>query len=150
MKPEDAALTAVGVTLGISALFVAYLNRALTRVLEDYCGKPERAQFWAGCVHILMILLPLTIQLTLADPTRLDSGSGLWLTLAQLKWGLVGQVATVVLLASTIGLVGRAATTPVWLDGEQVDDLNRLMARVRELRAREIVAKPCPAEGESD
>jgi hypothetical protein len=41
MKPEDAALTAIGLTLGASALLIIYLNRVLNRALEDYCGKPE-------------------------------------------------------------------------------------------------------------
>lgn len=144
MKPEDAALTAVGVTLGTSALLVVYLNRVLTRVLEDYCGKAERAQFWAGCAHVLLVLGPLTLQLALIDPNpvaRPDPGSGLWLTLAHVKWGLVGIVGTVGLLAGVVGLVGRAAAVPVWIDPEQVDDMNRLMARVRELRARETVAR---------
>jgi len=141
MKPEDAALTAVGVTLGVSALLVAYLNRVLTRVLEDSCGSPDRAQFWAGCAHVLMILVPVTVQLVVADPTRLDPGPGVWLTLAQLKWGLIGLIGTVVLMAGVIGLAGRVGGAAVWIDPEQVDDLNRLMARVREVRAREIVGK---------
>jgi hypothetical protein len=149
MKPEDAALTAVGVTLLTSAVLVVYLHRALNRVLEDACGNADRGQFWAGCAHVLLVLVPLVVQLACAEPnptSRSDPGSGLWLTLAQLKWGLLGLVGTVVALAAGIGLVGRSGAVPVWVDAEHADDLNRLMARVRELRAEEIVKKAERAE----
>lgn len=142
MKPEDAALTAVGVTLLVSALLVVYLHRALGRVLEEACGNPDRAAFWAGCAQVLLVLVPLVIQIACVDPNppyRSDTGSGLWLTLGQLKWGLAGLVGTVVILAAVVGVIGRAGTVPVWVDAEHADDLNRLMAKVRELRAGEVV-----------
>jgi hypothetical protein len=144
MKPEDATLTAVGVTLGVSALLIVYLNRALTRALEGSCGKTERAQFWVGCSHVLIVLLPLVVQLWCVDPNppaKGDAGSGLWLTLTQLRWGLLGLAGTTVLLATGVGILGWTSSVAVWVDPEHVDDLNRLMSKVRELRAREIVRK---------
>src|SRR5205085_11286671 len=95
-----------------------------------------------GCSHVLLVLVPLVVQLACADPnptSRSDPGSVLWLTLAQLKWGLLGLVGTVLVLAAGIGVVGRSGAVAVWVDAEHADDLNRLMARVRELRAEEVV-----------
>jgi hypothetical protein len=144
MKPDDAALTAVGVTLLASTLLVVYLHKGLAKTLEQSCGQPDRAQFWAGCAHALLVLVPLVVQLAFAGPTAgggSEPTSGLWLTLAQLKWGLIGLVGTLILLAGTVAIIGRVGTVPVWVDAEQADDLNRLMAKVRELRAEEIVRK---------
>jgi hypothetical protein len=151
MKPEDATLTAVGLTLGASALLIIYLNRALTRALEGSCGQTERTQFWAGCAHVLIVLLPLVVQLWCVDPgqsSKGETGSGLGMTLAQLRWGLLGLAGTTVFLAAGVGLLGWTSSVAVWIEPEQADDLNRLMARVRELRAREIVQKAVLVEGE--
>src|SRR5437588_399626 len=98
-RPCSASVKAILNTRRATAGVVVYLHRVLDRVLEDACGNADRAQFWAGCAHVLLVLVPLVIQLACADPnptSRSDPGSGLWLTLAQLKWGLLGLVGTVV------------------------------------------------------
>jgi hypothetical protein len=90
------------------------------------------------------VLLPLVVQLSCVDqnpPSKVDPGSGLWLTLAHLRWGLLGLAGTTVLLAAAVGVLGWTSSVAVWIDPEQADDLNRLMSKVRELRAREIVRK---------
>ena len=143
MTPDDAALTAVGVTLLASALLVVYLHRGLVKVLEGGGGHPDRATFWAGFAHALLILIPLVVQLSFVDPTaaRSEAGSGLWLTLAHLKWGLIGLVGTLALVAALVAGLGGGRVVPVYVDPDHAEDLNRMMSRVREMRAGEVLRK---------
>ena len=57
------------------------------------------------------------------------------------KWGLVGEVAGVLLVAVGVGLAIGSRARPVWVDPEDADDLRRLVERVRLTRARELVEK---------
>ncbi|MBO0697764.1 MAG: hypothetical protein J2P46_05185, partial [Zavarzinella sp.] len=57
----------------------------------------------------------------------------------QVKWALLGLVVAVVVVAVGVMMLGRSTAVPVWVNPQDMDDMNRLLARVHEVRAREMV-----------
>lgn len=147
MKPDDAALAAVGITLAVSVGIILYLHAYMSPLLHAKGTDPIQAKFWMALTHVLLVLAPLAFQLTVTDPSasrQSDQGTNA-LVLGTVKWGLLGHVAVIGFVAFVTLLSGFGRSVPVWVPQEHADDLNRLMSRVREMRAREIVEK---ADGE--
>jgi|SRR5262245_22113499 len=138
MVDERTVLFTLGGTLGIGVLAIAYLQEPLRRVLFDICRKREHARFWTASANVLLLAVPLCLELLLIDLGPL-SDSGLFWILHQVKWGLLGLVVAVVVVAVGVMMLGRSATVPVWVAPGDVDDLNRLLSKVQEVRARELV-----------
>jgi hypothetical protein len=57
--------------------------------------------------------------------------------LTQAKWGLLGLVVAIVVVSVGVMMLSRSATVPVWVAPGDVDDLNRLLAKVHGMRVRE-------------
>src|SRR5262245_61889102 len=136
MVDERTVLYTLGGTLGLGLFAIAYLQEPLRRVLFDICRKREHARFWTASANVLLLAVPLCLELLLIDPSR-RSDSGLCSILHRVKWGLLGLVVAVVVVAVGVMMRGRSSTVPVWVAPGVVDDLNRLLSKVQEVRARE-------------
>lgn len=138
---EDSLFVALGITLLISVAALVYLHDSLSRVLEDYCGDATRAKFWVAMTHLFVVLVPLVSEMLLAG--RPDSLQQLnpHDVLGCMKWGLLGLIGGLVIVGIAVGTVGRSGILPVWVDAEQADTLNRMLSRVQEMRARELVER---------
>jgi hypothetical protein len=141
MNVETAFLAAAGITLGVSAAVVLAIYRPLRRVLADLCGTGDRAGFWHTYANILLILLPL-LAVMLARPTdvRRDE-SVLLLMVDQVKWSLLGVIAALTAVALGVLAFVQPGTRAVHVSADQMDDLQRLLAKVEDIRARDILRR---------
>jgi hypothetical protein len=136
MIDERTVLLTLGGTLAIGLLAIAYLQDPLRRVLFDICRKRDHARFWAASANVLLLAVPLSLELLLIDLGPYGERNLFWI-LHQVKWALLGLVVAVVVVAVGVMMLGRSSTVPVWVNPQDVDDMNRLLARVHEVRARE-------------
>ena len=136
MVDERTVLVTLGVTLALGLLAVAYLRDPLHRVLADICRKRDHARFWAASAEVLLVTVPLAFELLLID-LRTASDSPVFWILNQLRWALLGVVAAVVVVSVGVMMLGRSSTVPVYVNPQDVDDLNRLLGRVHEVRSRD-------------
>ena len=140
MIDERTVLLTLGGTLAIGLVAIAYLQDPLRRVLFDICRKRDHARFWAASANVLLLALPLSLELLLIDLGPL-SESGLFWILHQVKWALLGLVVAVVVVSVGVMMLGRSSAVPVWVNPQDVDDMNRLLAKVEGIRAREVVER---------
>ena len=133
MIDERTVLMTLGGTLALGVLAIVYLQEPLRRVLFDICRKQEHANFWAASANVILLALPLSLELLLIDLGPRSESSLFWV-LEQLKWGLLGLVAAVVVVSVGVMMLGRSATVPVWVAPQDVQDLNRLLSRVKGIR----------------
>lgn len=102
MNPAWSFATGLALTAVISTFIVGYLRRPLERLLADLCGNHERAVFWTAFSAVTVGVVPIIFALS-HDPTA-NSSSPLFLQIAeQLKWGLIGVVASVLMLGWMVG-----------------------------------------------
>ncbi|OWK43870.1 hypothetical protein [Fimbriiglobus ruber] len=143
MEHQEAVLIALGITVVLSTSVVVFLFEALSGVLEDYCGNPALARFWTTWASALLVLVPATVTLlTVPLYSQAYTSSQVlgWLdVLGFVKWGALALIGTMVAVAGGVGLFGRGGSVPVWIDRDQSDDLNRLLTKVQELRAHEVI-----------
>jgi hypothetical protein len=137
---EDPAVVA-GVVMLLACLgVVTFLHQPLTGVLGEYAGSRTRGRFWASMAMVLLVAVPVAVIVHLAAvPADGPRAFQLAETLGLLKWGLVGLVAAVVLLAGLIGAFARRHGATVYVDADDAGDLTRLLVRIKELRAREFL-----------
>lgn len=86
----------------VSGGVVAYIRRPLRRLLIEPCGNAERAEFWTAFSAITVGLVPLIFALGYTP----SSGTGAVTVLEvgnQVKWALIGMVASVLALGWMIG-----------------------------------------------
>ena len=136
MIDERTVLLTLGGTLALGILAIAYLQEPLRRVLFDICRKRDHARFWAASANVLLLALPLSLELLLIDVGPSGPSNLFWI-LHQVKWALLGLVVAVVVVSVGVMMLGRSATVPVWVNPQDVDDLNRLLSRVHEVRSRD-------------
>jgi hypothetical protein len=140
MVDERTVLLALGATLALGVLAIAYLREPLRRVLFDICRKRDHARFWAASADVLLLTVPLAFELLLIDLGPAGDSPVFWV-LHQLKWALLGLVAAVVVVSVGVLMLGRSATVPVFVAPQDVDALNRLLSRVHAVRSRELVER---------
>jgi putative ubiquitin-RnfH superfamily antitoxin RatB of RatAB toxin-antitoxin module len=136
---EDPAVVAGGVMLLAVAAAATFLHHPLTGVLGEYAGSRTRGRFWASMAVVVLVAVPLGVIVHLAAVPDTPRAFSLGETLALLKWGLVGLVAAVGLLACAVGVFARRHGATVVLDADDASDLSRLLMRIKELRAREFL-----------
>jgi hypothetical protein len=136
---EDPSVVAIGVTLVAGVAVAAFLSVPLTVILIGYAGSKARGRFWAAVSQVLVVLVPVGLVAIFAPMPDSPRAFAPAPTIDLLKWGLIGLIGTVVLLAGVIGVFGRCHGATVFIDPDQFDDLNRLLSKVRELRARELL-----------
>lgn len=140
MDHAAAFLIALGVTQAFASFIVAALWRPLGGVLVDLCGTEARARFWRSYTAIMLLLVPLAAVLLGRSEGRGDTP--VWLAVIdQAQWAVVGLIfaLTVIALGLASFIQNRTATVAVRQD--QVDDLHRLLSRVEELRARQVLRR---------
>lgn len=136
MVDERTVLVTLGGTLALGVLAIAYLQDPLRRVLFDICRKRDHARFWAASANVLLLALPLSLELLLIDLGPYGETEMFWI-LHQLKWALMGLVVAVLVVAVGVMMLGRSSSVPVWVNPQDVDDMNRLLSRVHQVRARD-------------
>jgi hypothetical protein len=92
----------LGATLLVSTLAVIYLRGHLKTILIDLCGTRERASFWTAFSVLTLILVPLIFAMSYRLAPESGS-SAVYEVSQQLKWALIGLVASVLLLGIVIG-----------------------------------------------
>jgi hypothetical protein len=142
VTPLETPLAALGLTAVLALAVAGYLDRPMWRILVVGCGGKTPALFWSACFRVVLVAVPVAAQLLFAptSPGRL-TGEPVPDVIAHVKWGLVGEVAGVLLVAVGVGVAVGSRTRPVWVDPEDADDLRRLVERVRLTRARELLEK---------
>lgn len=140
MVDERTVLVTLAVTATVGILAIAYLREPLRRVLFDISRKRDHARFWASSAEVLLLSVPLAFELLLIDLGPAGDSPVFW-ALHQLKWALLGLVAAVMVVAVGVLMLGRSATVPVWVAPGDVDDLNRLLSKVHEVRSRELIER---------
>jgi hypothetical protein len=122
-----------------SVAAAAFLHHPLTGVLAEYAGSRTRGRFWASMAMVVLVAVPVGVIVHLAAVPDSPRAFHLAETLGLLKWGLVGLVGAVVLLAAVIGVFARRHGATVYVDADDASDLTRLLTRIKEMRAREFL-----------
>jgi hypothetical protein len=114
-------LCGLAVTAVMSFGTAAYLQRPLRKVLIELCGNDDRAQFWTVFSNITVAFVPLVAALQY-QPSPAETSPALIEIGAQLKWGLVGLVLSVLILGKilmkfisreAISALPKSATRPI-------------------------------------
>jgi hypothetical protein len=131
----------------LSALVCFSFRKSLQNILEDLCGRDGRtklatgrAYFWITFTYLLMSFLP-AIGALLARSAMSASHSILSMWLDQLLWILVGMVVALLCTGVGVGIFISAISQTIEVSPDQVDDLKRLLDRVEEIRARDIIRR---------
>lgn len=103
MNTTRVFLTGVGTALAVSLLTVASLRPHLRRILIDLCGTEERASFWAAFSNVALVLMPLIFAMQYRSETGPETSLVLEMG-AQLKWALIGLVASVLVLGLVVSM----------------------------------------------
>jgi hypothetical protein len=149
MSNEIPFLSALGITLAVAVGVVIYLKRPLRRILIDLCGSEQRAGFWAAYADVVFVLVPVA-SLLLGQVIQASSASKvseikppLFMVIDLLTWSLLGLIVAVFVIAMGVAaFIGTGLPrTPIAISPDQVNDLERLLAKVEEIRAREIVRR---------
>ena len=140
-RTEVAFIVALAIALAFSAAIVFSLSGALRRLLVDLCGTEDRAKFWTLFTNMMVFLVPVTAILLSFNNEH--GGEALMLqVVSQLKWALMGLVGILLFLGAAVSTFIRPFRNAVHISPEQADDLQRLLARVEEIRARDILKRP--------
>jgi hypothetical protein len=106
------------------------------------------ARFWTSFANILLVLGPL-FALMIGRVEYRPGVSRVFMAVDQLKWALLGLILAlwVVALVVAAARAGEAATqATVTVSPEQLDDLERLLAKVDEIRARQVLRRVGPED----
>jgi hypothetical protein len=106
------------------------------------------ARFWTSFANILLVLGPL-FALMIGTVEYRPGVSMVFMVVDQLKWALLGLILAlwVVALVVAAARAGEAATqATVTVSPEQLDDLERLLAKVDEIRARQVLRRVGPED----
>ena len=95
------ALGSLG-TLAIGAAVVLYLRRPLRNILVELCGNEERAEFWTAFSAVVVGVVPVIFAMACHPAPGPDTPAVLELA-DQLKWGLIGLTASVLMLGWVVG-----------------------------------------------
>jgi hypothetical protein len=98
MGPTTAFLVAVALVVFASMAIVAYVSRHLRTLLIELCGTVERASFWLAFSNVALVLVPLIFAISY-KPEQGPGTSVVFEMAAQLKYGFIGFVITLSLLA---------------------------------------------------
>ena len=98
MNLTTAFLADVALIVLACAGILAYLSRHLRTLLIELCGTVERASFWLAFSNVALVLVPLIFAMSY-KPESGSETSVVFEMASQLKYGLVGFVITLSLLA---------------------------------------------------
>jgi membrane protease YdiL (CAAX protease family) len=93
-------LTGLGITTLVSFLIVIYFKPHLKRILLELNGDKERpANFWVAYTTIILMLVPLIFAIWIVPEQDV---SVFFQISRQLKWSLMGLVASIVIIGLVI------------------------------------------------
>lgn len=142
-RNEIAFVAALAITLALSIVLVVVLRKSLQGILLDLCETQVRARFWAIHNTLLLLLLPATLVI-LMRPTKGETQSIVFAAADELAWGLGGMIFALFLTALGVATFIKTGPRVIAVSDEQADDLLRLLSRVEEIRAREILKRTGP------
>jgi hypothetical protein len=142
---ELATVLALATAIVLSSLVILRFRKSWREILVNRKLPAGFADFWVVYTQFLVIFIPI-IGVLLARPSADSQASILSMWMDQMLWGLVGMVAAVLLSAFGVGAFIPSLPT-INVSAEQGDDLNRLLARVEEIRARDILRRTGTVEG---
>ncbi len=130
------------ITVAVCVLLITLLHQPLHRFLLQASGSPERTHLLTLIFQILLLLTPvvaLTISVGFSwGAVERSLFLGVLFHLARSGVGLIVAIFAVGIWA----LVGESNRSGiVSLRPDQINDLQRLLAKVEQLRAREIVSR---------
>ena len=100
---SDIAVYSIGVvaTLLASIGVVLYMRPHLLKILIDLCGTLDRAKFWLVFSNVALIIIPLIGAMSFSpNSNRYES---IFFELSdQIKLGLLGLIATVIVIGFTM------------------------------------------------
>jgi hypothetical protein len=139
MLPHELTfLVALAVTFAVSAVVVAVMWRPLLGVLTDLYGTQKQAGFWATYSAVFMVLAPAAAVMIGRSETP-TSGSSFFLVIDQAKWGVLGLLGAMLIVALGVATFAQHSTGRVYVSPDQMSDLERLLAKVDVIRARNIL-----------
>jgi hypothetical protein len=139
VDPQLVFLVAMAATLVVSALIVGALWRPIHGILVDLCGTETRARFWRCYTNLMVILVPVAAVMLGRSEPRV--GEAVWVSvLDEMKWAVLGLILVLFIVA--LGISSFIQTRAVLsIRRDQLDDLNRLVETVEEIRARQILRR---------
>ncbi|HEV8061995.1 MAG TPA: hypothetical protein VGP68_19105 [Gemmataceae bacterium] len=141
MEPNEiASVLGLATTVILSLLVILSFRKPLRDILTDLCGTEGRAQFWVIYSYLLVLCMPV-IGVLIARPTRLAEKSILFMWMDQLLWCLVGLVVALFCTAFGVLVFVTSNSHTIKVSPDQADDLKRLLDRVEEIRARDIIRR---------
>jgi len=141
MTPELPFLIALTITVIASLFAVLYLHRPLHRVLVELCGNEHRASFWTAYSNFVLMLVPI-VALLVARSSERPADSGVFTVADLLRWSLFGLVVSAFVIAMGVATFIWPGRTPISVSAADADDLRRLLTRVEEIRARDVLTRP--------
>ena len=135
---EIASLLGLATTLILSTVVILSFRKAWNRFLADRSGSDGLKDLIAIYTYLLVMFLP-AIGVLFARPTQSTSIVIMWMD--QLLWCLVGMVVAIFCSALGVGIFINSNTYNIQVSHDQADDLQRLLARVEEIRARDIIRR---------
>ena len=101
MSDVSIVLVGLSITMGMVLLALWYLRSSLFAVLIDLCGTSERARFWTNFSNVTLFLVPFTLALDYR-PGANGNESGVFAIFDQIKWAIVGLIASVFILGMVL------------------------------------------------
>src|SRR5437588_4182209 len=137
---ETSMVLAVGVTATLSSAAVLAFHWPLQGILKKITRDPDLARFWTRFCDALLCLFPLVFVLLghAVEPGHLPT---IVLAARCTGWGALGLIVALFALAALIASVVRPVPGALELAPGQLDDLQRLLLKVDEIRAREILRR---------
>jgi hypothetical protein len=145
MPSELAFLTAAAATFGVSLLVVVVLWRTLQAILLDLSCSEKRVAFWLRFWAVFLMLVPLTVLFVGRGAFR-NQDSVFFQITDQLGLGLAGLVVAVLLVGLGVGILAQSRWATLNVSPEQVTDMERLLSKVEEIRARKILSRETERE----
>jgi hypothetical protein len=88
-------LVAESITLAVAVAVALFIRRHMRNVLTDLTGTPERAAFWGAFTSLLLVLVPVIVVMFVPREPGSDEPA-FFRVIAQLRWSMVGLVATLI------------------------------------------------------
>ncbi len=102
MNASLVLVSGLAVTLAAALTVVRYLHEPLRKQLQELRGNAERAEFWTAFSNVTVVLTP-SIFAIMVDPKAEPGVPLLLAVIAQLRWGLIGLLSSILMLGWILG-----------------------------------------------
>jgi hypothetical protein len=137
--------TAFYIALGILALLtgaiVAVLHFPLRRLLGNYNSDDPLVQFWIRYTEIFLVIIPMAFLVFGSALENQYYQSLVQQVLQYTKWSLFGICAAMMAVGVLVGGVIRPLKASLWVEPHQINEMERLLAKVDQIRARETLRR---------